>query len=178
MATSQTRKGRQAAGLSLLFILPCVFAAPQQYSASPGIIERHSAKDFASVAQDAEFVITEYNFRIVNTLRISDAIRERGNTSFPRHEIILFCNLSIAETMLLLASDFIYHCPYRLNISETDVGIRVGINRLPEPPEPTELHALSQKINALLEKIVAYAAADDPFLLDEQASMAHPAPAE
>ena len=65
------------------------------------IYEKKSKKTFANVVQDAEFAITENNFRITNRLHIGKAIKERGNIDFPQNEVILFCNLTIAEKMLM-----------------------------------------------------------------------------
>lgn len=141
-------------------LLPAAAAA-----AGTGLQEAYSEKAFAIVVQDARFAITEYNFRIVETLNIGTAIRERGNSNFPQHLVILFCNISLAEAGLSASSHFIDHCPYRLSVSETPSGVRIGVTQLPEHQGPDALRKLNRKINVLLGKILDYASTKEPFLL-------------
>ena len=68
------------------------------------IYEKTTQKPLENIIQDAEFAITENNFRITNRLHIGSAIKERGCFDFPQNEIILFCNLTIAEEMLKIDS--------------------------------------------------------------------------
>ncbi len=133
----------------------------------PKVIEQRSEKTFEETIQDAEFIISENNFRITGSLKIGSAIRKRNDSGFPLYEIILFCNLSYAEEMLSLDADFIYHCPYRLSISERKDGIVVGTVLLPENAGSYEMRKISAYINTILRKIVKYAAEDEPFLMDE-----------
>jgi len=133
----------------------------------PEVIEQHSNKSFDEVRQDAEFIITENNFRITGNLKIGDAIKKRGNQRFPLYEVILFCNLTYAEAMLSLDAGFIYYCPYKLSISETDDGVVVGTTLLPEHSGSYKIRKIAIKINDILRKIVKYAAEDDPFLMDD-----------
>lgn len=147
-------------------LLPAAAAGTSlQEGLREGLREAYTEKEHAIVVQDARFAITEYNFRIVETLNIGAAIRERGNNSFPQHLVILFCNISLAEAGLSVSSHFIDHCPYRLSISETPSGVRVGVTRLPEQQGPEALRKLNRKINSLLEKILDYASTVEPFLL-------------
>ena len=62
------------------------------------IYTKISKKDFLDIIQDAEFAITENNFRIINRLHIGQSIRDRGTELFPKHEVILFCNLLCYDT--------------------------------------------------------------------------------
>ena len=145
--------------MSALLGSPLVTAGPTTVMHGD-LIEAYSQKDFAEVVRDAEFAISEHNFRMVKKLHIGEAIRQRGNRAFPNHVVLLFCNLEQTEKMLALADDFIYHCPYRVSISATRSGIRVGSPSLPMHHRPVALQQMVREINGLLEKIVAYSTAE------------------
>jgi uncharacterized protein (DUF302 family) len=149
--------------VALTFILSLLTSCSYR---PPELIEQKSNKSFEEVRQDAEFVITENNFRITGNLKIGDAIKQRGNKKFPLYEVILFCNLSYAEAILSLDAGFIYYCPYKLSISETDDGVVIGTTLLPENSGSYKMRKISVTINDILRKIVKFAAEDDPFLMD------------
>ena len=130
-------------------------------------LERTSSKPFDDVIQDAEFAITENNFRITHRLHIGDAIQERGNTDFPRNEVILFCNLTLAEEMLLIDSRSIHYCPYKLTVTESKNQVIIGTMRIPINSDDNRMNAFANNINKTLDLIVQYAASDDPFILDQ-----------
>ncbi len=126
--------------------------------------ERLSDKAFDDVVEDAEFALGEYNFRLLSRLEVGKGLRERGYKKFPRHDVLLFCNLEYAHTLLEATDAYLYHCPYRILISETTAGIRAGASLLPElSGSTTEARQLVREINALIKKTVAYAVAEDPF---------------
>ena len=110
----------------LIFIL--IFFDVITYKDSNNIYKKFSDKDYTDTIQDIEFAITESNFRIVNRINIGEAIQERKENAFPRNEVILFCNLTIAEEMLKLEPDFINFCPYKITISEITIKI-ISITR-------------------------------------------------
>ena len=101
---------------TLIFIL--IIFDVITYKDSNNIHKEFSDKDYTDIIQDVEFAITESNFRIVNRINIGEAIQERKENIFPRNEVILFCNLTIAEEMLKLEPDFINFCPYKITIAE------------------------------------------------------------
>ena len=130
---------------------------------SDTIYHRVTSKVFTDVVRDAEFMITEKNFRITNRLNIGKAIRERGNETFPEHKVILFCNLTIAEKMLQIAPEYINYCPYKLAFLEQQHEIVVSTRLMPEASGIEELDHVAKKINAMLRAMVDYATNDDPF---------------
>ena len=139
---------------------------------SNNIYKRFSEKNYVDTKQDIEFAITESNFRIINRINIGDAIQERKDKIFPKNEVILFCNLSIAEEMLALEPDFINFCPYKITISEISETsgsgkmIMIGTYLLPTKTESPDINKFSVNMNETLRKMIEYAVSDDPFLIN------------
>ena len=131
------------------------------------IYTKISKKDFLDIIQDVEFAITENNFRIINRLHIGQSIRDRGTELFPKNEVILFCNLTLAEEMLKLKPDHINYCPYKITISEVNKNISIGTRLLPTNTQSYEINKFSVKINQILRKIVEYSASDDLFIFEK-----------
>jgi len=129
--------------------------------------KRVTDKDVAQIFDDAEFAITERNFRINNRLHIGKAIRKRGQGSFPDYEVTLFCNLSYAKRMLDLAPEFISYCPQRLAIRDTGRQRIITASLLPHKTSNAALNSVAAEINTLVREIVDFAAKDWPEL-DEQ----------
>ena len=123
-------------------------------------------KNYDDTVQDIEFAITESNFRIVNRINIGESIQERKNNKFQKNKIILFCNLTIAEEMLKIESDYINYCPYKITITENDNEVIIGTRLLPTNSKSYDINKFSIKMNDILRKMVQYSASDDPFILD------------
>jgi uncharacterized protein (DUF302 family) len=130
------------------------------------IFEKSTNKSFAEVIQDSEFAITENNFRITNRLHIGDAIQKRGNTDFPQNEVILFCNLTMAEEMLKIEPRYINYCPYKITATEFEGKTLIGTRLLPIKTDNKEMDKIAKKINKTLRLMVEYASSEDPFILD------------
>lgn len=144
----------------LLFLLSACGSGDSEF------FERHTTKNFDDVFQDVEFIITEKNFRITNRMHIGEAIQERGAENFPRNEVILFCNLTLAEKMLLLEPRYINYCPYKIAIAENNDEITLSARLLPERTGNENLDALAEKINKILRRMIEYGASEDPFIFD------------
>lgn len=149
--------------LAIMLMLFLLSACDRQESA---LYEKQTNKQFEDVLQDIEFIITEKNFRITNRLHIGDAIQERGAEDFPRNEVILFCNLTLAEDMLLLEPRYINYCPYKISISEVDGKITLSTLLLPENTGNENLDVIAEKINKILLIMIEYGASEDPFIFD------------
>ncbi len=153
--------------LSFLFfglILSNVIKFPEK---SIEIYKKISQKDYINTIYDAEFAIGENNFRIVNRINIGLAIQERKGSAFPRNEVILFCNLTIAEEMLELEPDYINYCPYKITVTETlnlDKKVIISTRLLPTNTKSKNLNEFSINMNEILQRMVEYAASDDPFI--------------
>ena len=155
---------------TLIFIL--IFFDVITYKDSNNIYKKFSDKDYTDIIQDVEFAVTESNFRIVNRINIGEAIQERKRRVFPRNEVILFCNLTIAEEMLKLEPDFINFCPYKITIAErpenSDLNERIVVSTrlLPTDTKSKTINNFSVNINEILRKMVEYAVSEDPFLIN------------
>ena len=118
--------------------------------------ESRTEKPLAQVLDDAEFAITERNFRITGRLHIGKGIRERGNAGFPDYEVILFCNLSYAERMLELEPEYVNYCPGRITFRNDGGTIIISASLVPEDPDNPGLNTLVKEINRQLRDIVDF----------------------
>ena len=131
------------------------------------IFEKTSDKNFENIIQDSEFIITENNFRITNRLHIGEAIQDRGTSDFPKNEVILFCNLTLAEEMLKIEPRYINFCPYKITVTEFKGQTIIGTRLLPTQNGNIQLDEIAEKINVILRSMVEYAASEDIFILED-----------
>ena len=155
---------RRILNVLLIFVLILFTACSND---STQFFEKSSNKPFADVIQDAEFAITENNFRITNRLHIGEAIQKRGVIDFPKNEVILFCNLTIAEEMLRIEPRYINYCPYKISIAEIDHQRIIGTRLLPVNTGNRRMDDVAKNINKILRSMVEYAAIEDPFMLEQ-----------
>ena len=153
--------------LKLLLFISCVLFITSCAKDTDQIHQKITSKLFDDIIQDAEFVITENNFRITNRLHIGDAIQKRGNTNFPQNEVILFCNLTIAEEMLLIEPRYINYCPYKITVTQNGEATIIATRLLPTRTGNRQMDDFAKKINKILISMVEYAASEDPFILEE-----------
>lgn len=138
---------------------------------SPQLYQRETAKPLFDVLDDAEFAITDRNFRVTGRLHIGKAIRERGNTGFPEYEVILFCNLGYAQQMLSLNPEYVNLCPAKVTVREAGRSVVIAATLLPVDSDDRGLNELMQTVNALLREIVDYAAREWSPSIDANASV-------
>ncbi len=132
-----------------------------------------SDKPVRHILEDAEFAITERNFRINVRLHIGKAIRERGSTGFPDNEVILFCNLSYAKRMLELAPEYVRFCPQRISVYDKGEERIIFASLYPEDSSNAALNKVTREVNTEIRDIVEFAATDWPELeRSEQAGTA------
>jgi uncharacterized protein (DUF302 family) len=148
------RRMRRCAALLLGIVLGLGAAAS---AAEPApIYQRESTKTVKGVLDDAEFAVTERNFRITGKLHIGTAIRERGLPEFPDYEVLLFCNLSYTQQMLSLEPSYVNYCPLKIAVRGRDGAVTISAPMIPESPGKTELNRIVDKINALLRECVDF----------------------
>ena len=117
-----------------------------------------SEKSFIDAAEDAAFAISERNFRITNTLRIGNAIRERGTAGYPENDVILFCNIRYAELMLDLDPEYVNYCPGQITIREApDNQVIISAPLVPRHPTNNELNNYVDEVNQLIIESVEFA---------------------
>lgn len=139
---------------AIVCLLLCCFQS--QASGTSQLYQGQTDKPLKQVLEDAEFAITERNFRITGRLHIGEGIRERGNSEFPDYEVILFCNLTHAEHMLELDPEYVNYCPGRISFRSKNNIIIVSAPLLPGNPGNAQLNLLLKKINQLIREIVDF----------------------
>lgn len=142
--------------LLLLVAFPSYVFANGQYD----VYEKSSGKSLEEILEDAEFAITEQNFRIVDRLHIGQTIRSRGKPDFPDFEIIMYCSLTFAEKILELDPVMINACPGRITVRENGKQHIIAAPLWPEQNDNIELNKTMHDMNDLVRKIVDYAAAE------------------
>ena len=125
--------------------------------ASPPLYQRVTDKPFKEVLEDAEFAVTERNFRVAASLHIGAAIRERGAAEFPDMEVILFCNLAYARRMLELRPEFVNYCPGRITLRAENGRTHISASLLPERTGDPALDVLMRELNTIIRGMVDYA---------------------
>lgn len=143
-----------------LFII-CIFFSAVAHPAQQ--IEYHkktTTKLLSDIVDDAEFAITERNFRIVDRLHIGKAIRDRGYPGYPDYEVLLFCNLTYARQLLDIEPDIINFCPIKITISDTRKNYLITATLFPQNTDNKTLNKLASEVNNLIRDIVDFAAAD------------------
>ena len=141
----------------------CLISGCDKPSSKDIFYEQISSKAFDDIVQDVEFIVAEYNFRITTRLHIGDAIQDRGVSDFPRNEVILFCNLTLAEKMLLIEPAYVNYCPYKIAIGQVGDKSIISTRFLPENTGKPKLDDIAKKINKIIKSMIEYAASDDPF---------------
>lgn len=153
--------------LLTLLMLACVAprttpaAQPSSTQSSAQMQRGETRKSFDDVLLEADFAITEHNFRITGRNTIGKGLRERGYTDFPDVEVIHFCNLEYAREVLLLDPDFVAQMPCRMTIHRQGDHTVVHLPLLPENHPDARVNAFAHRINGELREIFAFVMAQD-----------------
>jgi uncharacterized protein (DUF302 family) len=148
--------------ITTVFFLLFAFSTPVFANGQIDIYEKSSEKSLEEILEDAEFAITERNFRIVYRLHIGKAIQDRGKPDFPDFEIIMYCNITFAEKMLELEPRMINACPGRITVRGEGNHYIVAGPLWPEENGNVELNKIMHDMNDLVRRIVDYSAAERP----------------
>ncbi len=120
--------------------------------------QRRVKRQFDASVQDAEFAITNHNFRITGRDRIGLAIAERHHEPFPPAEVLLFCNLEYARRLLRADPDLLRYMPCKITLRAADRQVVIDSWLLPQT-QPAALQP-AREVNTILRAIVDYAAGD------------------
>jgi len=137
----------------LLALLACGMAAR-----AAGIYERRTSKPVAETVEDVEFAASDRNFRVVNTLHIGRAIRDRGATGFPDYEVVLFCNLEYTRRLLEADPAAVVLCPLRASVRTDGDGSIIAAPLLPAASGNARSRDAMEALNAHIRAIVDEAA--------------------
>ena len=141
-----------------------MFLAATAFSAEPvgaSVASGETDKSFADVVLEADFAITERNFRITGRNTIGKGLRERGYKDFPDVEVIHFCNLEYAHEVLVIDPDFVAQMPCRLTVHVAHGKTVVNVLLLPENHRDPRVQAFAKRMNGELREILAYVLAKD-----------------
>ena len=146
-------KAFRLAGLLLVgFLLSAAWAA----AAGPAILRGETGKSFDDVVQEADFAITERNFRITGRNTIGKGLRERGYKDFPDVEVIHFCNLEYAREVLELDPGYVAQMPCRMTVHVEHGKTIVSMILLPEDHANPAVNAFAHRMNQQLRDILAF----------------------
>lgn len=108
--------------------------------------------DYEDVVDDVRSAIADHNFRITGGNDIGGAIGKRHEISFPRSEVVHFCNLEYARKFVELAPAFVGHMPCKVVIYELAGRVVVETRMLPDAN--ADVAELVAEVNDILRAIV------------------------
>lgn len=147
--------------LVLSLLLSAGVATPATEMSAPPIARGETDKPFDDVILEADFAITERNFRITGRNTIGKGLRERGYKDFPDVEVIHFCNLEYAREVLEIDPGFVAQMPCRMTVHRERDKTVVNMVLLPENHADPRVLAFAQRMNGELRAILAYVLAKD-----------------
>ncbi len=152
----------------LVFLQSGCSTEVDQTANQAGHYQLTTEKELEEVLDDTIFAITERNFRITGHLHIGKGIRDRKNPDFPDYEVLLYCNLVFAKTMLELDPEMINSCPGRITVRQDNKKVVITAPLWPVNMKNEELKSHMQKMNILVREIVDYAADDWLLVYDRE----------
>jgi uncharacterized protein (DUF302 family) len=140
---------------SLILIVGLLLSTACQPQSENRIYERESPYSFEDTILNLDIAISEYNYRIIHRSHIGQAVRDRGDSSFPLSTITSFCNITYAKEMIEINPLLIYDMPCNIAVWETQDGkVMIGTTLMSETvPDPAQKQ-FAQKINANLKGII------------------------
>ena len=147
--------------LALALSLALATAAPAAESSGAAVARGETDKSFDDVILEADFAITERNFRITGRNTIGKGLRERGYKDFPDVEVIHFCNLESAREVLEIDPDFVAQMPCRMTVHRQHDKTVVNVVLLPENHHDPRVSQFARRMNGDLREILAYVLAKD-----------------
>lgn len=133
----------------LLVLIACQTQAP-----SSRIYSQISPYDFDDTLFNLDIAISEHNYRLIHRSDIGQAIRDRGEPSFPLISVINFCNITYAREMLMINIELINDMACEITVRESESGVIVSSRLMDESLGSAEQKAFAKKINQNIKKIV------------------------
>jgi len=130
---------------------------PDPGTVTPMRVRRVGNVPFEWIIEDLELAISERNFRITGRNSLGRGLRERGHAGYPDFEIIHFCNLENARTVLDLDPGFVAQMPCRVAVHTEGEGVVVSMLLLPEQHGDARVVAFARHMNTQLCAIQDYA---------------------
>ncbi len=142
----------------LLVLASCVQQPANGEWVSYYQVETH--KNYDDVLAELQIAIAEHNFRVTGHSRVGKVIRERGATGFPDYDTLQFCNLTHAQTILLMSPAAIRYMPCNVVLYQAQGKTIVSTHLIPTDTDDKALKQFSVKMNDTLKKIVDFAVAE------------------
>jgi len=121
---------------------------------STRIYEKTSDYNFDDTLMNLDIAISEHNYRIIHRSNIGQAIRDRGNKTYPLSTVISFCNITYAEEMMAINSSLINDMPCVVTVREEAAGVIVGTKLMALDNNNAAQTQFAKKINRNLKSIV------------------------
>lgn len=140
---------------SLLLLLMIVAIAGCQPSHTDRFYQKQSPYSFEDTLLNLDIAISEYNYRIIHRSHIGQAVRDRGDKTFPLSTITSFCNITYAKEMLEINADLINDMPCNIAVRETLQGqVIVSTKLMDETVADPRQVQFAKKINQNLKGII------------------------
>jgi len=118
------------------------------------IYQQQSSDDFENTLQNLDIAISEHNYRIIHRSNIGQAIRDRGDKTYPLSTVISFCNITSAKEMMEINSDLINDMPCIVTVREEPEGVIVGTKLMNANTANSHQNAFATRINNNLKSII------------------------
>lgn len=118
------------------------------------IYQKVSNYDFEDSLLNLDIAISEHNYRIIHRSHIGQAVRDRGDESFPLSTITSFCNITYAKEMMEINSNLINDMPCNVSIRESEQGVIVSTKLMNTNTNNARQNEFAQRINDNLKSIV------------------------
>lgn len=120
------------------------------------IYQQSSEYSFEETLLNLDLAISEHNYRIIHRSQIGQAVRDRGEKSFPLSTITNFCNITYAKEMIEINADLINEMPCTIAVREEAAqGIIVSTRLMDEHTANDKQNQFALKINNNLKSIIA-----------------------
>jgi len=119
------------------------------------IYQQESGYDFTDTMQNLDITISEYNYRIIHRSNIGQAIRDRGDKTYPLSTVVSFCNITYAKEMMEINSNLINDMPCIITVREEGETVIIGTRLMNEKSKNQQQKDFAHRINKNLRAIIA-----------------------
>jgi uncharacterized protein (DUF302 family) len=138
----------------LLFWLLVSLLTACQADNDSRIYQKTSPYQFEETIWFLDTAIAEHNYRIIHRSEIGQAVRDRGDKTFPLSTITSFCNISYAQEMMQINQDLINEMPCNIAVREQGGRVIVSTKLMAQNTGSTQQQAFAKKINRNLIAII------------------------
>jgi uncharacterized protein (DUF302 family) len=118
------------------------------------LYQHNSSYTFEDTLLNLDIAIAEHNYRIIHRSHIGQAVRDRGEQSFPLSTITSFCNITYAKEMMEINPDLINDMPCNIAVREQGNDVIVSTKLMQDNTPFPKQNNFAKKINNNLKSIV------------------------